>query len=70
MRGEVIMVCQYRGNGEKNMQVDEGEEVQVDLTCSLGRQRMRGWRRERGWGLVKVKRDFVRPVFFFSFHPD
>lgn len=50
MKGEVITVCQYRGNGEKNMQVDEGEEVQVDLNNSLGRQKMRGGRRERGWG--------------------
>lgn len=49
MKGEVIMACQYRGNREKNMQVDEGEEVQVDLNSSLGRQSMRGWRRERGW---------------------
>lgn len=65
MKGEVIMACQYRGNREKNMQVDEGEEVQVDLNSSLGRQSMRGWRRERegGWRLVKVKRDFVRYFF-------
>lgn len=47
MRGEVIMVCRHRGNREKNVQVDEGEEVQVDLNSSLGRQRMRG-RGERG----------------------
>ena len=42
MRGEVIMVCRYRGSREKNVQVDEGEEVQVDLNSSLGRRRMRG----------------------------
>lgn len=47
------------------MQVDEGEEVQVDLNSSLGRQRMRGREGEgAGGGLVKVKRDFVRSVFF------
>lgn len=38
MRGEVLMVCRYRGNREKNVQVDEGEEVQVDLNSGLGRQ--------------------------------
>lgn len=31
-----------RGSREKNLQVDEGEEVQVDLNSSLGRRRMRG----------------------------
>lgn len=49
------------------MQVDEGEEVQVDLNSSLGRRRMRGGRESEGGreaGLVKVKRDFVRSVFF------
>ena len=39
------MVCRYRGSREKNVQVDEGEEVQVDLNSSLGRRRMRG----QGW---------------------
>lgn len=44
MNVEVIMVCRNRGNREKNVRVDEGEEVQVDLNSSLGRQRMRGRR--------------------------
>lgn len=63
MKEKVIIVCWNGGNKEKNVQVDEGEQVQVDLNSSLGRQRMRGW--GRGGGLVKVKRDFVRSVFFF-----
>lgn len=54
MRGEVIMVCQYRGNIGKNMQVDEGEEVGVDLNSIQGRQRMRGWGKKReGLGIGK-----------------
>lgn len=66
MRGEVIMVQRNRGNRERNVQVYEGEEAQVDLNSRVGRQRMRGWGREgvREEGLVKVKRDFVRSVFF------
>lgn len=39
MRGEVVMVCQYRRNREKNVQVDEGEEVQLDLKAVWGDRR-------------------------------
>lgn len=50
MRGEVIMVQRNRGNRERNVQVYEGEEAQVDLNSRVGRQRMRGWGERGGEG--------------------
>lgn len=49
MRGKVLIACWNGGNKEKNVPVDEGEQVQVDLNSSLGRQRMRGGGRGEDW---------------------